>query len=85
MTPKERAAEPSEAMIEAIKSAWKEWQPIETAPLNTTVLIWDGDMMWVAKAEFRRIPATWHWETPEGFVTPTHWMPLPEPPKDTRE
>lgn len=61
------------------------WQPIETAPKDgTLVLVWDEDT-----------PITASWD--EGFgwcdnvrgtywgFSPTHWMPLPEPPKDIDE
>ena len=61
----------------------RNWQPIATAPLDgtyilgygphedrgyyiETVHVWDGD--W---------PIRWM----HGYGRPTHWMPLPEPPK----
>lgn len=61
-----------------------EWQPIETAPKMQTVLLfcphehyekaicigrfWIGDGNWK--------------KTPHGkYLSPTHWMPIPEPPK----
>lgn len=66
------------------------WQPIETAPLDgESVLIWGpyGHVM----------QASWEVEFDEGYwrcgrpgakgyddtgaMEPTHWMPLPEPPK----
>lgn len=62
----------------------REWQPIETAPKDCGILIWNGD--------FRTIGL---WNTVLGqFVDccetsgsvdflddPTHWMPLPPPPE----
>lgn len=72
-----------------------EWQPIETAPRDgTRVLVWvpkyaehfvaalmtcpdDGDQQWIV-ARFHE---------PKISViapSPTHWMPLPEPPPDKR-
>jgi hypothetical protein len=56
------------------------WQPIETAPKDgTNVLVW---------CPYRRIPVAATWQTAEfywvelyqGSVTPTHWIPLPDPP-----
>lgn len=76
-----------------------EWQPIETAPRDGTLVnVWLGE----ADAEdvaFYCIPGTrlstgWTWRQgklrpamgmwmPVVTVRPTHWMPLPDPPKDT--
>lgn len=61
-----------------------EWQPIETAPTERWVLTWseDGyevalklalDNKWICTAN---IDDNMMWE-----VKPTHWQPLPEPPK----
>ena len=60
------------------------WQPIETAPKDATVLIGDAGGVHVA----------FWWETTTGYsgwtvcgpapqeqFNPTHWMPLPEPPE----
>ena len=57
-----------------------EWQPIETAPKDGTVFLafWDkdGDTRYVCAKRGRR-------GGPIGLQRPpTHWMPLPEPPKD---
>jgi hypothetical protein len=66
-----------------------EWQPIETAPKGEPVLIWAKEWnewgMFVAK--LCKHDGTWdlqgatgyEWES--SFDTPTHWMPLPVPPK----
>lgn len=69
-----------------------EWQPIETAPKDTEVLVWDpsqGCVYIARQTPFYNTPFEGvrcllghHWETGEGgYGTPTHWMPLPEPPK----
>jgi hypothetical protein len=59
------------------------WQPIETAPKDgTIVLVWDGENMAVADwVEFPYRPGGGWMEGIEVFSDPTHWMPLPEPPK----
>lgn len=65
-----------------------EWQPIETAPHDgTPVLVFSpGNVQWVGTW----MPRTWQddgagdWEGYYGGTSPrdpTHWMPLPEPPK----
>jgi hypothetical protein len=65
------------------------WQTIETAPKDVAILVWDewekgmGVAQWVHEWE------SWCWaqaaasdEYPaNGPIRPTHWMPLPEPPK----
>jgi hypothetical protein len=64
------------------------WQPIETAPMNQEVLISDGQYVHNAIREYGAEPPDDCWRV--GFVwdgarsimrRPTHWMPVPEPPK----
>ena len=70
-----------------------EWKPIETAPVGKAVLIWDGKHHSIAEQSDWR-PGDWlgliegdsPWcgDSSTGglcHVFPTHWMPLPEPPK----
>lgn len=70
-----------------------EWQPIETAPKDGTALLGKdvaGDWPFVMKWEGEpRAPNGGYWAYCEallsdvaGEATPTHWMPLPDPPKE---
>lgn len=70
-----------------------EWQPIETAPKDgTSILAFMPD----AAEQFRIMPIEmldfndgdgpqwWQADVDDGHpleVTPTHWMPLPQPPE----
>ena len=53
------------------------WQPIETAPSNTPILVYADGGYFVAVYILDPYP---HWKG-RWFLEPTHWMPLPEPPK----
>lgn len=65
-----------------------EWQPIETAPKgeitdyrDQVVLVWARDE-WMRVAVFDA--NAWYLVEGQGgalMFDPTHWMPLPEPPK----
>lgn len=74
-----------------------EWQPIATAPTDgTEILLWlRGEMYrpveigyWLqrktkkAKSGWRSVEHPYFLDGPEGFGEPTHWMPLPSPPKE---
>ena len=56
-----------------------DWQPIETAPKETIVLVFDPDegvvtgSLWFS--EWALDPGT-----RADLLHPTHWMPLPAPP-----
>jgi len=55
------------------------WQPIGTAPLNgEEILVWD--QLGFADVAFWD-PLSLRWSSGDLQLTPTHWMPLPEPPK----
>ena len=62
------------------------WKPIKTAPSFGTVMLWDGAM--VFEGIFLEDYGNWYaiGAMPmDGYtdlpVSPTHWQPLPEPPK----
>lgn len=64
-----------------------DWQPIETAPRDGTVIIVPGGIAyWRERLNHWEGPAGWY--TITGFDWPgrpilwdvTHWMPTPEPP-----
>ena len=56
------------------------WQPIETAPKKTNVMLANTLSGYVARG--RRDPAAWHGRLViGGRWAPTHWMPLPPAPR----
>lgn len=57
-----------------------EWQPIETAPKDTYVLLWCDEASDVPMVGY--FGNRWELAHADGDpFMPTHWMPLPEPPK----
>jgi len=68
-----------------------EWQPIETAPKDgAMVLIFDQDTVTPGRFDDgcdddgnEVDPPGWFWfdGVDTGDAEPTHWMPMPEPPK----
>lgn len=64
-----------------------EWLPIESAPKDTPVLIWDTVYQKITVAtmdqELEDRNGNTHWYPGYGaeyFPRPSHWMPLPKPP-----
>ena len=56
-----------------------EWQPIETVPKDgARILLWTNDYKGRAYIDCV-LP---NGETNTYSCIPTHWMPLPQPPKD---
>lgn len=61
------------------------WQPIETAPKTDSVLLWNGVRVFEGSIN----SGVWWSEFDMGDYEqgmpeapqPTHWMPLPEPPR----
>ena len=69
------------------EAAVNKWQPIETAPINLEVLISDGEYVYSAFRRWRGDgiheegwSVGFAWRSPVVRM-PTHWMPMPEPPK----
>ena len=59
------------------------WQPISTAPIDEIVLVaveFDGPKDWRIKVGAQG--ESGQWAVWGASWTPTHWMPLPPPPKD---
>jgi hypothetical protein len=66
-----------------------EWQPIETVPMNTYVLVFMNGDMFKGKLEEEGIYKNWDFPFADAHGCgccagckdyPTHWVPLPEPP-----
>jgi hypothetical protein len=66
-----------------------EWQPIDTAPKNQHFLCGHAEKRWIRFGIYFSSHGTWYYsgtsERSQFAQTrgdePTHWMPLPEPPK----
>jgi hypothetical protein len=66
-----------------------EWQPIETAPDETDVIVANPDRIsgeHHVSIAWRHVESGKWWRPHSGpslasCITPTHWMPLPDPPK----
>jgi hypothetical protein len=72
-------------VAEALKSqselleALRGWRPIESAPDDELVLVWDyGSTQIAMKSEGRWIS---QWKGIPGPRTPTKWLPIPPPPE----
>jgi hypothetical protein len=62
-----------------------EWQPIETAPLKTEVLLYVPRRLGAIVAMGSNNTGTQWWSRNLGDLKPTHWMALPPPPaQDTQ-
>ncbi len=56
----------------------RQWQPIETAPMDgTEVLIWEDGLIRIAA--YDTTGKCW-WVFRQGQFYPTHWQPLPPAP-----
>lgn len=68
-----------------------EWMPIETAPRDGTVFLGYRRGRYAECCRVQRDDGEmWQFGGESGFhehwphIRPTHWMPLPEPPKEQR-
>jgi len=87
LLPSQRNAEGLMALIQQARAG--AWQPMETAPKDRAVLLWNGA---VNVGEWGGVIEDWL-ALIEGDIVafdngdlarvhaPTHWMPLPDPPK----
>lgn len=53
------------------------WQPIETAPKDGTIVLVYANVVFMAT----RLNGVWRKWSSDLILTPTYWMPLPEPPQ----
>lgn len=72
--------------LRALVDDVSDWQPIKTYHLNQPVLIAGGDIIYPIVASWNgRVDECWHIDAQENLGDevgwPTHWMPLPAPPK----
>lgn len=60
------------------------WQPIETAPKDgTNILVYSESIgRMIAWYKFNNYPFGDWFNLRFDIISPTHWMPLPEPPKE---
>ena len=85
--------EARDSFRQRLEEMTQEWQPIETAPKNKLVLISDGgEVALSAWGKVSHVPI-YGWLNlmlgPEDVeiidMRPTHWMPIPAPPRATGE
>ena len=86
--------EPTLAILTALTEAYErgqrdvmQWQPIETAPKDTELLVFmprNNGNKTVANAEISSLTGQC-WAKHVGAMRPTHWMPLPEPTNSEKE
>jgi len=59
------------------------WRPIETAPKDGSFILLATPKGRIADGFWSLVYGVWSW--PYVMVEPTHWMPLPTPPKRSME
>ena len=73
------------------KKVETEWQPIETAPKDMSILLYDplywridvGERSSIGEGKWLHYHERWTlFRNSKASTSPTHWMPLPEPPKE---
>lgn len=60
-----------------------EWRDIETAPKDGSFILLATPKGRIADGFWSLVYGVWSW--PYVMVEPTHWMPLPTPPKRSME
>lgn len=68
----------AQAALRAVREA--QWQPIESAPIGEYVLCRLPNVTYIAYQSAKL--GGWRSELGHELNTPTHWMPLPTPPKE---
>jgi len=61
-----------------------EWKTIDSAPNETDVLcFWIKNKLEIKYGILGKFDGNWSsFDIPDDYEYPTHWMELPEPPKD---
>jgi hypothetical protein len=64
-----------------------QWQPIDTADVDVSLLLWEP-LWWKGEPQNGLLVIGYYdtdlkeWRDHNGYeLNPTHWMPMPEPPK----
>jgi len=80
----------AEAILAAVREAMEaKWQSIETAPTMKTILLWrdtssEGFSNWDMATGHKSSDGSLYWQNkaiPPWDPQPTHWLPLPTPPR----
>ena len=67
------------ATLQARLDKATKWLPIETAPKDGTWVLLGKKNSSVA-GYFDKVSYHWRYGDCQGFIKPTHWLPLPQPP-----
>lgn len=81
-----------EMVVAAVDRVLKsEWRPIESAPKDVPLVVWAKECfgrersayvaMFESKYDWWEVQGVGGYEWETEIDTPTHWMPLPDPPK----
>ena len=73
----------SQAELAKAEQRVAEWQPISTAPKDGSFILLATPKGRIADGFWSLVYGVWSW--PYVMVEPTHWMPLPTPPKRSME
>lgn len=58
------------------------WQPIETAPTGEKILVAYDHGSYERRVAFKSLINGRWYSHDQPIIPPTHWMPLPDPPKE---